>query len=94
MGRLFERIRDAVNDGRYVVGDHAAIRADERGIADWQLVAGLKDGILRRERRRAQPNPCVEVEQLLADGTSVIVVWSWLAHLRVSKLVTVYFLDG
>lgn len=92
MASLFERIREAVRDGRYVIGVHAGNQLDERGILDWQVVAGLAEGVLLCERDD-RPNPAVEVEELLADGTSVKAVWSWLPHHRAAKLVTVHFFD-
>lgn len=93
MGKLFDNIRRAVDEQRYVVGAHAAERLDERGIAEWQVVTGLRDGALVRERPRDRPNPSVEVQQILADGTPVVAVWAWLAAVRESKLVTVFFPD-
>ena len=36
MGPLVDRIRDLVDEGKYVVGKHA----EERGILEWQAVAG------------------------------------------------------
>ena len=50
MGDLFERIRRAVLDGRYVIGVHAGNQLDERGIPDWQVVAGMADARLLRNR--------------------------------------------
>jgi hypothetical protein len=38
MGRLFDEIRRLVADDRYVVGQHASERLDERGIMEWQLL--------------------------------------------------------
>lgn len=93
MSALFGRIRTAVAEGRYLIGLHAANQLDERGIADWQIVAGLEDGVLLRERPADQPNPAVEVEQILVDGTPVKAVWSWLPHHRAAKLVTVHYFD-
>jgi hypothetical protein len=73
---------------------HAGNQLDERGIPDWQVVAGLAEGVLLRERPHGKPNPCVEVEQLLPDGTPVKAVWSWLPRHQVAKLVTVHYFDG
>jgi hypothetical protein len=46
MGHLFDTIRQLVSEEKYVVGEHAAERLDERGIMEWQAVAGLEDGEL------------------------------------------------
>lgn len=93
MAALFDKIRKAVADDRFVVGWHADDRFEERGVSDWQVVAGLDDAELIRERPRSKPNPSVVVRQLLVDGTEIEVIWSWLAESRRAKLVTVYFLD-
>ena len=50
MGQLFETIRQLVADEKYVVGQHAAERLEERGIMEWQVVAGLEDAELLAER--------------------------------------------
>jgi hypothetical protein len=94
MGSLFDRIRAAVAEGRVVIGRHAAYRLDERRVAEWQVTSGLAHGKLIVEWLRNQPNPTVEVEQLLADGTPVKAVWAWLRYHEVAKLVTVHFFDG
>src|SRR5438132_4354209 len=57
MGRLFETIRRLVEEEKYVVGQHAAERLEERSIMEWQVVAGLADGKLMVERPDAIPNP-------------------------------------
>jgi hypothetical protein len=44
MGQLFAAIRKLVADDKYVVGKHAAERLEERGIMEWQVVAGIDDG--------------------------------------------------
>jgi hypothetical protein len=93
MGKLFDPMQEAVAENRYLIGEHAGERLDERGILDWQVVAALTDGVLMRERSKARPNPVVEVEELLPDGTPVKAVWSWLPDHRVAKLVTVHYLD-
>lgn len=93
MGALFDKIRVAVDEGRYLIGLHAANQLDDRGIADWQIVAGLEEGTLLRERPSDRPNPAVEVEQILADGTPIKAVWSWLPQHRAAKLVTVHYFD-
>lgn len=94
MARLFEQIRSLVVAGRYVIGEHASDRLDERGILEWQVVDGVESGELLAEHPKDRPNPSVEVRQLLADGTNVKTVWSYLASADVAKLVTVHFLDG
>ncbi len=93
MGRLFDIIRGLVADDRYVVGEHAAERLEERGIMEWQAVAGLAGAELIAERRDAKPNPAVEVSELLPDGTEFMAVWSHLRQSGVAKLVTVHFFD-
>ena len=93
MGRLFDEIRRLVRDGRYVVGQHAAERLDERGVLEWQVVDGLAAGELLTERPGAVPNPAIEVDQVLADGTPVKAVWSRLRSVDVAKLVTEHYYD-
>lgn len=78
MGALFDRIRVAIEAGRYVIGSHAMARLRWRQIPAWQVAAGTLEGRLIRERPRARPNPAVEVSILLADGTAAVAVWSWL----------------
>jgi len=60
---LFERIRSLVIEGRYLVGEHASERLEERGILEWQAVDGIESGVLLVERIDAIPNPAVEVGQ-------------------------------
>jgi hypothetical protein len=90
---LFETIRVLVSTGRYVIGQHAAERLDERGILEWQIVDGIDSGRLLEERPRDMPNPAIEVEETLADGTQIKTVWSHLARANLAKLVTVQFFD-
>jgi hypothetical protein len=93
MGQLFDTIRALVSQNRYLVGAHAAERLEERGIMEWQAVAGLADGSLLVERPNARPNPTVEVKESLPDGTDFNAVWSYLPRITVAKLVTVHFFD-
>ena len=93
MGSLFDTLRQIVADGKHVVGQHASERLDERGILEWQVVAGLDDGKLLIERPGARPNPAIEVSELLPDGTEIKAVWSYLQKSGVAKLVTVHFLE-
>ena len=93
MGRLFEQIKRAVRQDRFLVAWHAAERCEERGVTDWQIVSGLREAELVRERTRSKPNPSVVVRQFLPDGSEVEVIWSWLASSGEAKLVTVYFRD-
>lgn len=38
MGQLFDTIRRLVDEEKYVVGQHASERMEERGIMEWQVV--------------------------------------------------------
>ena len=93
MGMVFQTIRRLVAQNRYVIGEHASERLEERGIMEWQAVEGLEDGTLIVERPGAVPNPTVEVSELLPDGTDFKAVWSHLRKANVAKLVTVHFFD-
>jgi hypothetical protein len=75
VGELFDIVRRLVLSGRYLVGLHAVERLDERGILEWQVVDGIENGKLLVERPEALPNPTVEIQQLLPDGTSIWAVW-------------------
>jgi hypothetical protein len=66
---------------------------EERGIMEWQAVAGLQEGVLLAERPDASPNPAVEVRESLPDGTEFKAVWSYLRQTGAAKLVTVHFFD-
>lgn len=94
MGLLYLDLRRLIACEKYVIGLHAAERLEERGIMEWQVVAGVADGELIVERPGAQPNPTVEIRELLPDGTEIKAVWSLLPHSDVAKLVTVHFFDG
>ena len=93
MGHLLATIRRLVAEEKYVVGWHASEQLQERGIMEWQVVAGLEDGELIAERPDATPNPAVEVRESLPDGTEFKAVWSHLRQSGVAKLVTVHFFD-
>ena len=60
-------------------------------MAVWQLVAGLDDAGLVRERPRSKPHPSVVVREELADGSEVEAIWAWMRDSNRAKLVTVYF---
>ena len=94
MEQLFDVIRQLVAEERYIVGQHASERLEERGIMEWQVVAGVEDGELIAERPDAMPNPAVEMRESLLDGTEYKAVWSHLRQTGVAKLVTVHFFDG
>jgi hypothetical protein len=91
MGQLFDDIRRAVRDDHFVISWHADERCEERAVSPWQLAVGLDSANLVRERPKSKPHPSVVVRQLLADGSEVECIWSWLSVSRRAKLVTVYF---
>ncbi|MBA3312598.1 MAG: DUF4258 domain-containing protein [Planctomycetota bacterium] len=41
---LFANVKAAVAEDRYLVGLHAYERMTQRGILEWQVVAGLEHG--------------------------------------------------
>jgi hypothetical protein len=93
MGRLFDTIRDLVATDRYIVGQHAVERLEDRDMMEWQVVAGVDDAQLITERPDALPNPAVELLEVLPDGHQIKAVWSHLRISGVAKLVTVHFFD-
>ena len=93
MGKLLDTIRLLVAEEKYIIGEHAVLRLEERGILEWQAVFGLEDGALLLERPDDKPNPAVEVQERLPDGTEFKAVWSYLSRSGVAKLVTVHFFD-
>ena len=93
MGKLFDTVRRLVVEDKYVIGEHAVQRLEERGILEWQAVLGLEDGKLLLERPDDEPNPAIEVQERLPDGTEFKAVWSYLSRSGVAKLVTVHFFD-
>jgi hypothetical protein len=93
MGKLFDTIQQLVAEEKYVAGQHASERLEERGIMEWQVVAALAEGELIAEDSRAKPNPTIEVRESLPDGTEFKAVWSFLRQSDVAKLVTVHFFD-
>jgi len=91
--RLFEQIRELIRQERYLIGEHASERLEERGILEWQAVEGVDDAELISERPDSLPNPSVELRQFLPDGTAYKAVWSLLGRSNAAKLVTVHFFD-
>ena len=90
---LFQKLKILVFEERYVIGQHASERLEERGIMEWQVVAGMLDAKLLTERRNARPHPAVEVRLPLPDGRECTAVWSHLRQAGVAKLVTVFRLN-
>ena len=88
---LFDRIREAVREERFLVSWHADERCEGRSITAWQIAVGLDDARLVQAWPHSQPNPTVVVRQLLADGSEVEAVWAWLPASRRAMLVTVYW---
>jgi len=60
---------------------------------DWQAVAGMDDGLCIVENPNREPNPTIEVEETMPDGTEFKAVWAYLKTSDVAKLVTVHFFD-
>jgi len=94
MGSLFGQVQRAVREDRYLFSDHADNMLRERGIVHWQIVEGVARAQLLSERPATKPNPTVELEQTLPDGTPVKAIWAYVTSLDMAKLVTVHFFDG
>lgn len=90
---LYDRIKAAVLDDRYLVSWHADERCEDRGVTVWQVVSGLEQAVLVRERPQSKPNPSIVVRQDLPDGSEIEVIWSWMAESRRAILVTIFFRD-
>jgi hypothetical protein len=93
MSGLATMILTAIRDENFVFGAHALERLRQRKIPLWQVAACCASGKVLREQASARPNPKVEMEIVLPDGTTAKAVWSWLAVQRRAKLVTVHFVD-
>lgn len=93
MGRLYDSIREAVAEDRFLVSWHGDERCEERGVSPWQLIADLNSAELVDERPTSLPNPSVRLRHTLADGSTVVAIWAWLSVSRRAKLVTVFFED-
>jgi hypothetical protein len=89
---LFDDICGLVAEGHYLIGDHAWERLLERGIMEWQIIAGMAEARLITERPLARPNPIVEMQVPLPNGDDCKVVWSLLRREGVAKLVTAHLL--
>ncbi len=63
--QLFQKLKTLVFEERYVIGQHASERLEERGIMEWQAVVGLANGVLLKVSLDAHPNPIIEVSQIL-----------------------------
>ena len=68
MGKLFQTIQQLVAEEKYVVGQHASERLEERGIMDWQAITALADGERIGEKPKDKPSPTVEVRERLPDA--------------------------
>jgi hypothetical protein len=91
MGKLHDRIVDAVEHERVLVSWHADEQCEERGITAWQLVAGIRGAKLLRERPRSKLNPSIVLLQTLENGSHVQTVWAWLTESDRAILITAYW---
>jgi hypothetical protein len=89
---LIDQIRSAVQENRFVVGVTARMQMEERKVALWQIETGLVDGNAV-EVPESKPHPSILVDQVLLDGTLVVVSWSWLGGSNQAKLISVIFPD-
>jgi hypothetical protein len=90
---LFDAIRSAVAAEQFALTDHADNRLRERNIELWQVIGEIDNAWLIAERPADLPNPSVELQLSLPDGTPVKVIWAWVEIHRLALLVTVHYLD-
>ena len=94
-GTLVDTILAAIRSGNFIVSRHGARRLRQRKIP----LVQIEDETLAAERAAIQlrvnskPNPTIMVELVLADGTPVVAIWSWMKDHEAAQLVTVYFPD-
>jgi hypothetical protein len=93
MGHLHQRILNAIKDDCYVVSDHADTQVRERGIMLWQVIDDTPNARLLTERPETAPNPTIELEIILSDGTRAKAVWGLIETSDHAKLVTVHFFN-
>jgi hypothetical protein len=91
MGQLFNTIRQLVVQEKYALSIHVLERLRERKIVQWQVIDGITQAVLLSERPNTLPNPTVELQQQLADGATIKVVWALLSNQQAALLVTVHF---
>jgi hypothetical protein len=89
---LTDQIRVAVQESRFLISVNTRMQMEERKVALWQVETGLVDGNIVEVPDR-KPNPLIVVDQVLLDGTLVVVSWSWLAGSNQAKLISVLFPD-
>ena len=94
MGQLFNTIRTLVAEEKYVIGQLDAAETPRRAQAslkEWQAVTSRSPERWSRELvvlvetgpsiMLEEPNPAIEVEETLPDGTAFKAVWSHLGQL-------------
>ena len=64
-------MRQLVAEERYIVGQHASERLEERGIMEWQVVAGMEDGEIA-ERPDAMPKSTRIIARRYVQGRLVL----------------------
>ncbi len=85
MSDHWNMIASAIREERYAISAHAGGRIRIRRMTSWQIIAACDDAIILPERPDATPNPVVEVEIALTDGTAVKAVWAWLEAAGTAK---------
>ena len=93
MEGLEQLIRQAVIEGRWLLSDHAREVLEERRIPAWQVEGGIHGAVLLKELPNSTPNPKIEMDQLLPDGTAIKVVWAYRQSPGLAILVTAHFYD-
>jgi hypothetical protein len=88
---LARSILSSIEQGRYLVTDHADERLRERGILLWQVLEGVGRPICTFDDPGATPFPKSEIDFYLVDGTRVRSVWSWSRASGTARLVTIHF---
>jgi hypothetical protein len=91
--RLHQEIRRAIDEDRIVFSVHADNQLVSRKVPRWQAVSGFSSAEFVAAYPKAKPYPKITMRQILADGTPVIAIWSYVRSIRSAKLVTLFFED-
>jgi len=75
MSRVLTKVRQAANEGRVMVSDHALLRMLERQVDIQSTVSGVHRAIMVEDYSVSRQEPRVLVAQREPNGRTIHVVW-------------------